>query len=158
MPFSKLYEQIAESEKKISKNLVRPRNIYKITSYEYSDGQTKSLSGPDTSIVFIFGIYGDKYLAIKISEIKPEEFFNWLKKLFLKGISDENFKEVEKLEEVLILSDKKGSTIYNAYIKNKKIGKTNKEIYRTYNIKGVKQISEIRIQKEYIKKYIGELI
>lgn len=158
MSFSKLYEQITESEKKISKNLVRPRNIYKITSYEYSDGTKKSLSGPDTSIVFIFGIYDNKYLALKISEIKPDEFFKWLKKLFLKGVSDEQYNQLDRLEEILILSDKKGSTIYNGFIKNKKIGKTNEEIYRTYSIKGVKNISEIKIQKDYLKQYLEKLL
>lgn len=154
MPFAEEYKKVIESEKKVSKSLVRPRNIYKITSYEYVDGTKKTLSGPETAIVFIFGIYDKKFIGIKITELKPDEFFKWLKKLFLKNLTEEVLNGSEKLEELLEISDKYGSKIYNTLVKNKKIGSTNKELYRTYTISGVKQISEVKIKKDYLKEYI----
>ena len=62
--------------------------------------------------------------------------------------------KIEKLEEILVLGDKSGSKIYEGYIKNKKIGNVNESIYRTYNLSGVKQVEEVNIDKEYIKKFI----
>lgn len=154
MPFVQQYNKIIESEKKVSKSLVRPRNIYKITSYEYVDGTKKTLSGPETAIIFVFGIYDKKLIGLKITEIKPEDFFRWLKKLFLANLTEEVISESKKLEELLLAGDRAGSNIYESYVKNKRIGATNKELYRTYNITGVKQISEVIIKKDYIKKYI----
>jgi hypothetical protein len=157
MPFVQEYDKIIESEKKVSKALVRPRNIYKITSYQYIDGTKKSLTGPETAIVFVFGIYDKKFIGLKITDIKPNEFFKWLKKLFLNNLSEEYISDSNMLEELLQFSDKTGSSIYQSIIKNKKIGTTNEELYRTYNIIGVKQISEIKIKKDYIKRYIRVL-
>lgn len=154
MPFVQEYNKIIESEKKVAKSAIRPRNIYRITSYQYADGTKKSLTGPETSIVFVFGIYDKKLIGLKITEIKPVEFFKWLKKLFLTGLTEDNISNSKMLEDLLLLSDKAGSKIYESYIKNKKIGTTNKELYRTYNIVGVKQITEVVIKKDYIKKYI----
>ena len=154
MPFVQEYFKIIESQKKVSKSLVRPRNIYKITSYEYVDGTRKSLSGPETAIVFVFGIYDKKLVGLKITEIKPEDFFKWLKKLFLTNLTEESISQSKMLEELLQIGDRAGSNIYESHVKNKRIGTTNKELYRTYTITGVKQISEVIIKKDYIKQYI----
>lgn len=154
MAFTQEYQKIIESEKKVSKSLIKPRNIYKITSYQYADGVTKSLSGPETAIVFVFGIYEKKLIGIKITDVKPDDFFKWLKKLFLKNLSEKQFNDSEMLEDILELSDRSGSKIYESMVKNKKIGTTNKELYRTYFITGVKQIAQVNIKKDIIKKYI----
>lgn len=154
MPFTQQYNKIIDSEQSISKNLIRPRNVYKITSYEYTDGKTKSLRGNNTAIVFVTGIYEKKLNCLKISLIKPEEFFKWLQKLFVKGMTQETFDSSEKLEDVLILSDKSGSTLFESYIKNKKIGSASESIYRTYNLSGIKQIEEVKIKKNFISQYI----
>jgi hypothetical protein len=157
MPFVQEYFKIIESQKKVSKSLVRPRNIYKITTYEYVDGTKKSLSGPETSIIFVFGIHDKKFIGLKITEIKPEDFFKWLKKMFLTNLTESIISDSKMLDELLIIGDKSGSTIYDSFVKNKKIGPSNKELYRTYNISGVKQISQINIKKDYISKYIKVL-
>lgn len=154
MQFIQDYKKITTTESKVSKALIAPCNIYKISSYQYSDGATKSLSGNETALVFVFGIHEKKLNALKISMVKPEEFFKWLKKLFKNGITEESFEKFEKLEEILVLGDKSGSKIYEGYIKNKKIGNVNESIYRTYNLSGVKQVEEVNIDKEYIKKFI----
>lgn len=154
MPFIQEYKKITDTEKNVSKTLITPCNIYKINSYQYSDGATKSLSGNETALIFVFGIHDKKLNALKISMVKPEDFFKWLKKLFKSGVTEEAFNNFEKLEEILVLGDKSGSKIYEGYIKNKKIGNVNESIYRTYNLSGVKQVEEINIKKDYIKKFI----
>jgi len=63
MPYSLQYKPLIESESSVSKTLVRPRNIYKINSYKYKDGNTKSLSGVETSFVFVIGITPDKVVS-----------------------------------------------------------------------------------------------
>ena len=154
MAFAQQYNKIIDSEKKISKSLIRPRNIYKITSYEYADGTKKTLSGPETTLVFVFGIFDKKLIGIKMTEIKPEEFFKWLKKLFLNNLSEEFIDSSAMFEELIIKADRGGSSIYESYVKSKTIGRTNKELYRTYTITGIKQITEVMIKKDYIKQYI----
>ena len=103
MSFALQYKPLIESETSVSKTLVLPRNIYRINSYKYSDGKQKTLSGTTSTIVFVIGKTPDKKLScIKISEIKPEKFFKWLEKLYIKGLTEENWTKAEKLEELLI--------------------------------------------------------
>jgi hypothetical protein len=69
MPFSLEYKPLIESESSVSKTMIRPRNIYRIKSYKYADGKTKSLAGVETSIVFVIGISPEKVVScLKITE------------------------------------------------------------------------------------------
>ena len=42
MPFTLQYKPLIEGEEKIGKSLLRPRNIYRINTYKYIDGTTKT--------------------------------------------------------------------------------------------------------------------
>ena len=107
MPFSLQYKPLILSEESVSKSQILPRNIYKITTYQYVDGTTKTLAGIKTSLVFVIGITTDKKLTcIKISNIKPEKFFQWLKPIFKKGLKDTDFATEQKLGQLLILCDR----------------------------------------------------
>ena len=55
--YSNEYKQYIESEARISKSMLQPGNLYRISSYDYSDGESRSLSGINSSIIFVFGIY-----------------------------------------------------------------------------------------------------
>lgn len=154
MPFSTQYRPLILKEESVSKSQILPRNIYKITSYQYADGSTKTLSGTTTSIVFVIGITSDKKLScIKISDIKPDVFFKWLKPLFRKALKDEDFQAEQKLAQLITLCDRQGSKIFNQYVKNSSIYKKEPTPYRTYNISGIKQIQEIRIKPDILKSY-----
>jgi len=155
MPFALQYKPLIESETRVSKTLVLPRNVYRINSYKYSDGKQKTLSGTTTTLVFVIGKTPDKKLScIKISEIKPEKFFKWLQKLYIKGLTEEKWIKAEKLEELLIESDIKGSKIFNSFVKpDTIIYGDNPNIYRTYNLTGIKQIEEIKFKKDVLKSY-----
>lgn len=154
MPFSLQYKPLILSEESVSKSQILPRNIYKITSYQYADGSTKTLSGTKTSIVFAIGITSDKKLTcIKISELKPDKFFKWLKPLFRKGLTESDWTANQKLGQLLILADKQGSKIFNQFVKTNSIYSKDPSPYRTYNISGIKQIQEIRIKPDILKSY-----
>ena len=155
MPFALQYKSLIESETSISKTLVLPRNVYRINSYKYSDGKQKTLSGTTSTIVFVIGKTTDKKLScIKISEIKPEKFFKWLQKLYIKGLTEESFNTAEKLEDLLIEADIKGSKVFNSFVKpDAIIYGVNPNIYRTYNLTGIKQIEEVKFKKDVLKSY-----
>lgn len=157
MAFALQYNQLISSSDRISKSLIKPKNIYKITSYKYIDGTTKTLAGVDTSIVFVTGISPDRKVitGIKITLIRPDIFFNWLRKLFLKGLTEESFKDNLELSEVLIKSDNQGKAIFNSFIKGSTLYRQSESPYRTYTMAGIKNIESVFFKTELLKKAYG---
>jgi hypothetical protein len=153
MPFAPQYKNLIESEKKVSKALIKPRNIYRILVYEYADGTTKSLAGPKATLVFVIGVFQKQIFCLKLSEIKPDRFFKWLKKVFKKPLTDEDIDKAEHLMEVLVLGDKGGNKIYSSYVKPSSIAKGTLNPYRTYNLSGINVVQEISIKKQILKQY-----
>jgi hypothetical protein len=153
MPFSLQYTKFIESEEPVAKSKVLPRNIYKISSYKYADGKQKTLSGIDTAYIFVLGIFDKKISCIKMSEIKPDKFFNFLKPIFKKGLTEENWNSAKQLEDLLILGDKQGKKMVNLVQQNSAIYNNNPNPYRTYTLTGIKQISEVKIKTDILKKY-----
>ena len=64
--YIKLYEPFIEREKRISKSLIRPRNIYRISSYLNVEREIQSLAGIKSSLFFATAIYEKKLHGIKI--------------------------------------------------------------------------------------------
>ena len=153
MPFALQYKNLIESETKLSKSQIKPRNIYRILVYEYADGDKKSLSGPKATLVFVIGIFEKQLFCLKISEIKPDKFFKWLKKVFKTTLTDEDIDKAEHLMEVLVLGDKSGKKIYSSYVKPSPIAKGVINPYRTYNLSGITIVQEVKIKKELLKQY-----
>lgn len=154
MPFTLQYKPLIESEEKIAKALIRPRNIYRINTYKYTDGTTKTLAGVDSTLVFVIGITPDKLLCcLKISLIKPEIFFKWLNKLFAAGKDEKDVDTAETLDELLIFDNRKGEKIFNQFVKTHPIYRKDPPIYRTYSIKGIKNIEKLNLKKSVILKY-----
>ena len=156
MPFSLQYKPFIEKEDPISKILVRPKNIYKIVYYQYADGTAKTLSGPKTAYVFVIGIYDKKLICLKISEMRPDKFFLWLKGIFQKSLTNERIDESKRLDEITIRSDRNGNALFSRYVKGKAIVTQGKNPYRTYNMDGIQQISEITISKDTLKEYFNK--
>jgi hypothetical protein len=156
MPFNLQYKPFIEKEDPISKILLRPKNIYKIVYYQYADGTAKTLSGPKTAYVFVIGIYDKKLICLKISEMRPDKFFLWLKTLFQKSLTNERIDESKRLDEITIRSDRNGNAIFSRYVKGKAIVTQGKNPYRTYNMDGIQQISEITISKDTLKEYFNK--
>ena len=156
MPFSLQYRPFIEKEDSISKILIRPKNVYKIVYYEYADGTAKTLSVPKTAYVFVIGIYDKKLVCLKICEMRPDKFFLWLKTIFQKSLTDERIDESKRLDEITIRSDRNGSTLSNRYVSGTSILTQGKNPYRTYNIDGIRQISEVIIKKDTLKEYFNK--
>jgi hypothetical protein len=155
MPFSLQYKPLIESESSLSKTMIRPRNIYKINSYKYKDGVTRSLAGVETSMVFIIGISPEKVVScLKITLIKPDIFFKWLKKLVRAGLSEEEMQNTELLEDLIILDNKDGKKIFNQFVKPSRLYIQNPPAYRTYLLKNIKNIEEVKIKKEILLNFI----
>jgi hypothetical protein len=155
MQFSLQYKPLIESESSLSKTMIRPRNIYKINSYKYKDGVTKSLAGVETSIVFVIGISPEKVVScLKITLIKPDLFFKWLKKLVRAGLSEEEMQNAESLEDLIIVDNKDGNKIFNQFVKPSRLYIQNPPAYRTYLLKNIKNIEEVKIKKEILLNFL----
>lgn len=155
MPFSRDYIPLIELEEGVSKSLIRPRNIYKINSYTYKDGKTKTLAGIETAYVFVIGISPDKTIsAIKISLIKPFQFFRWLKKLYKGGLSETAINESNNLEDILILDNRNGQKLFNQFVKSSRIYTQAINPYRTYILKNIKSVELVKIKKELLIQYL----
>lgn len=153
MQYYRDYKPIISEELGVGPNLIKPRNIYKINSYKYIDGKTKSLAGNDTSLVFVIGVSPDKIISgIKINMIKPDIFYRWFKKLFQKGLTEEAIDNSEDLDELLILDNKDGKKIFTQFIQPTAFYRKEPSVYRTYIQKSIKSIEEIKIKKEVLKK------
>jgi hypothetical protein len=141
--------------KAVGKSKLRGRNLYKINSYTYSDGEMKTLSGSTTTLIFCLGIYDKKLIGIKISEMQPSRFFIWLKSVLKKGLKAEDFDKYTKLEDLCIESDLRGTQIFSSKVKNRAIYKMETELYRTYNMSGIKSVEEINFSPEILTKTYG---
>jgi hypothetical protein len=141
--------------KAVGKTKLRGRNLYKINSYTYSDGEMKTLSGSSATLIFCLGIYDKKLIALKISEMQPSIFFIWLKSVLKKGLKAEDFDKYTKLEDLCIESDLRGTQIFSSKVKNRAIYKLEPELYRTYNMSGIKNVEEIKLSPDILKKTYG---
>jgi hypothetical protein len=151
MQFALQYKPLIEAEQPLAKTLVRPRNIYKITSYTYKEGKTKSLAGVDTSLVFVIGISPDKIVScIKISLIKPDIFFKWLKTLVRAGLSEDELQNAESLDDIIILDNRDGQKIFNQFVKRSRLYTQTPPAYRTYLLKNIKNIEEVTFKKQIL--------
>ena len=151
MQFALQYKPLIEVEQRLAKTLVRPRNIYKITSYTYKEGKTKSLAGVDTSLVFVIGISPDKIVScIKISLIKPDIFFKWLKTLVRAGLSEDEIQKAESLDDIIILDNRDGQKIFNQFVKRSVLYTQTPPAYRTYLLKNIKNIEEVTFKKQIL--------
>lgn len=153
MPFALQYKSLIESEEKVAKTLIKPRNIYRISQYTYADGEKKTLIGNKTSIVFVLGIADQKLYCIKITQIKPDKFFGFVKTLLKSNANDKSVDDAELFSDLLIKASKAGTKIFSIF-KNTPIYKGNANAFRTYNIKGINQISLVNFKKDIIKDYI----
>jgi hypothetical protein len=155
MSFSRLYLPFIESEYKIGKGMVRPRNIYKIQSYEYKDGSVKAMTGINSSYVFVIGIYNNQLTCVKISEVSPNIFKLWFKDLFKRGLKEEQINEAKELSEMLHKGTRSGGSFFSSYVKSESIYKGKTPTYRTYLLENIKQIKAVNLKKEFIKELLN---
>lgn len=138
--FTNQYVQLLKTEKRISKSNIKPRNIYRLSVYK--DGDPKSVK----RFVFVIGIVDGKIHCIKMNDIKPLDFTNFLFKLRDKRIPIDNTK---RLSEHLIKFAVDGSSLFKNYIKSdKKIYSKDLNNYRTYILDKISYVSEVKFENE----------
>lgn len=157
MPYAAQYKKYFEKEFQAPKNRLKPKNFYKIVSYEYADGHKATFAGPKATLVFLVGISPDQKLdCIKISEVRPEKFFNWFKRLVKPSTNCaqiKDFYEKQKFEKILIEDTKIGRGVFSK-LKTDSVYTQSPDTYRTYNLKGIKQIKYIYLNENWFKNVL----
>ena len=113
MAFTRQYKSFLRPEKRIPRSQIRPRNIYRITTYR--GGEPPTRSGEDARYVFVIGIVDKMVHCIKLNPIKPIDFTTLIAKLRDKRIpigSDQS------LELLLKKFSKDGNNLFSSFIKN----------------------------------------
>jgi len=111
MPYTNEYNKLIENEEGISKTAVIPRNLYKIHSYTYADGERKNLTGTKVAIVFVFGKDTKTLYCVKLNDLTPRRFLTWLSTITVNTAID--IKKVQELDESIIKSDKAGRKLFS---------------------------------------------
>jgi len=152
MAYTRQYKSFLKPEKRISKSLIKPRNIYRITTYKGGTPPTKS--GENARYVFVVGIVDGKVHCIKLNDIKPLDFTNFINKLRDKRIPIGS-------DQMLMLLLKKfsvdGKALFESYIKNNsKIYSSSLKNYRTYLLNSIQNVYEIRFEEDFLRELFKE--
>ena len=146
------YKKLVDTEIRTSVSRARPRKIYKILSYEYADGHVESYSGANACYVFVLGRYDGKMYCLKMTHIKPQVFFGWLKTVIIKNLKKEQIVSKRWLETMIPKSDRGGSKLFNNSVKGKPIYDKDPSPFRTYILKNIKQILWVELKLEELAK------
>lgn len=152
MAFTRQYKTFLKPERRVPRSQIRPRNIYRITTYRGGEPATKG--GEDARYIFVIGIVGNKVHAIKLNPIRPIDFTNFIGKLRDKRIpigSDQS------LELLLKKFSKDGNGLFESYIKpNSKLYSRSLSNYRTYILNSIVNVYEIRFEQDFLKELFKE--
>jgi hypothetical protein len=151
--FSQEYKKFIKKESRISRTQITPNNVYRISTYKYSDGKTRSLRGMDETLIFVTGMYKKTIYGLKLSKLKPNFFFEWSKKIVTeKDILNES-NQLIKFSELSPPIDMTGDRFYKQYIKNSGLLKKPQIPYRSYKLEGIRYVSEVYFKKEILESY-----
>ena len=152
MAFTRQYKTFLRPEKRIPRSQIRPRNIYRITTYRGGEPPTKT--GENERYIFVIGIVGNKVHAIKINPIKPLDFTNFISKLRDRRIP---IGEDQRLEDLLKKYSRDGSSLFESNIKNNsKVYDKKLNNYRTYILDSIVNVYEIRFEEDFLRRLFGE--
>ena len=151
MPYASQYMQYVEAEVPVSRTLVRPRNIYRIKNYTDVDGKSHSYTGNNSAIVFVIGIAEKKLWCVRLTDVRPVQFWNWMKPMFRPGLIIND--KIKRLEDMLIKDTRNGKKIFENHVKTKQIYNLKPEVFRTYELAGVNTISELKFDLNFLKSY-----
>lgn len=152
MSYTNQYKQFLKPEVRIGKGEIRPRNIYRISTYAGGNPPTKG--GQDSRYVFVIGKIDGKIHCIKLNDVKPIDFTNLINKLRNKGIP---IASNQALESVLKLFSKDGKQLFETYIKrDSKVYSSKLNNYRTYILDNIQNVWEIRFEEGILRELFKE--
>lgn len=152
MNYAPQYRGYIEVGGRISKTDIKPYGIYKVSTYKYADGDRTNLRGTEETLIFVTGIYQRKVSALKLSNIPPLKFIQWLKKIVGVNSYTEGKKRIDELKAPF---DSGGIRIYDSYIKNNSEFVAKGAAYRTYNLDGIQYATEVFLNEKTLKQYYG---
>ena len=152
MNYAPQYRGYIDVGSRVSKTDIKPYGIYKISTYKYADGDRQTLRGTEETLIFVTGIYQRKVSAIKLSNIQPIKFLNWLKRVVGGNTYTEGKKRIDELKTPF---DVGGTRIYDSYIGNNKDFVAKGAAYRTYNLDGIQYATEVFLNEKTLKQYYG---
>lgn len=129
---------------------MHPQNFYRISRYTNVSGDSKSMAGKDSSLVFVIGTYDNKINCIKLNEVKPMIFINWVSTILKPTLTSEIINNMGLFSEIVIPSDKTGNVLFESKIRTNVIYKQDPRPYRTYNLDGLKYIQQIQLNSEIL--------
>lgn len=152
MAFTRQYIQFLKPEKRIPRSLIRPRNIYRITTYR--GGKPATRSAEDARYVFVIGIIDNKVHCIKLNPIRPIDFTNLIGKLRDKRTP---LSSDISLEYMLKKFNRSGNNLFDSHIKNNtKLYNRGFNNYRTYILDNIVNVYEIRFEQPVLERLFGE--
>ena len=152
MNYASQYRGYLDKGERISRKEITPYGIYKISTYNYTDDGRQVLKGEEETLIFVTGIYQRKVSALKLSNIQPLKFVQWLKKV----VGTNSYKEgMIRINELKTPFDIGGNRIYDSYIRNNKDFVAKGAAYRTYNLEGIQYATEMFLNQKTLKQYYG---
>lgn len=150
------YVKLFEFGKRVQKGYLKlnPRNFYRVSRYEYADGDVKSLTGNNSSLIFVLGVHDEKVNCIKLNEVGLEIFMRWFPTILKPTIKAESVDSMEMTSDLIIDGDKSGKTLFESKVKTNAIYRVNPRPYRTYNLDGLQYIQEIKLKSEVLKEML----
>jgi len=152
MNYAPQYRGLLDIGSRVSKTDIKPYGIYKISTYKYADGDSQTLRGTEETLIFVTGIYQRKVSAIKLSNVQPIKFLNWLKKVVGVNSYTEGKKRIDELKTPF---DMGGTRIYDTYIRTNKDFVAKGAAYRTYNLDGIQYATEVFLNERTLRQYYG---
>ena len=152
MNYAPQYRGYIDMGDRVSKTDIKPYGIYKISTYKYADGDRQTLKGTEETLIFVTGIYQRKVSAIKLSNVQPIKFLNWLKKIVGVNSYTEGKRRIDELKTPFDIG---GNRIYDSYIKNNKDFVAKGAAYRTYNLDGIQYATEVFLNERTLRQYYG---
>lgn len=152
MTYIKQYNEILKPEVRVSRSEIRPRNIYRISTYKGGSPITKT--GEETRFVFVIGRVDNVIHCIKLNDIKPLDFTQFINKLRDKRLK---IGTDQSLESLLKTFSKDGKSLFESYVKpNSKIYSSKLGNYRTYKLENIVNVYEIRFEEGFLRQLFGE--
>jgi hypothetical protein len=152
MNYASQYRGLLDTGNRVAKGDITQYGIYKISTYKYADGDSQTLRGTEETLVFVTGIYQRKVSALKLSNIQPVKFLNWLKRVVGVNSYNEGMKRIDELKAPFDIG---GNRIYDSYIKNNADFVAKGAAYRTYNLDGIQYATEMFLNEKTLKQYYG---
>lgn len=148
MSFIRQYDQLFGVTTKIPISKIKPRNIYKIQTYKGGDPITKT--GSEMRYVYVIGEIDNKIHCLKLNDIKPTKFIEFLNEVRDKRIE---IKTQNELREVTKKFNDNGQGLFDSVIKrNPSIYSKKLNNYRIYILGKIQTVETVKFEPNLLKE------